>query len=266
MSCLKQFGKIILILLNTILVVAGLAILGVCILLKVNSTSKHIQEVIEEAGEIHQFNVAIYSMAGIGSIVLLISLVGCCAAIFESKFLLGLYIAILTIITIAEIGGVIAVVVAKKNITKIMSKAVNDVIVKKYKVDSDITKAIDVLQYTFSCCGAENYTEYRQIQQRLGILKVPYSCCYLNNSDPLNPQPRSKVLCEAETIHYSPDNKYLHGNGCIPSLEIFISKYGLILLGIGLGITFFEVMLIALACCICQRTKRADDSVSLLIH
>lgn len=70
--------------------VAGLAIIGVCILLKVNSTSKHIQEVIQEAGEIHQFNVAIYAMAGIGAIVLLISLVGCCAAIFESKFLLGL--------------------------------------------------------------------------------------------------------------------------------------------------------------------------------
>lgn len=264
MSCLKQLSKTILILFNTVLVIAGLAIIGVCILLKVNSTSKHIQEVIKEAGEIHQFNVAIYAMAGIGAIVLLISLVGCCAAIFESKFLLGLYIAILTIITIAEIGGVIAVVVAKNNIRQIMSKAVNNVILKKYKVDTDITNAIDVLQYTFSCCGANNYTEYQSIKFRLKGLNVPYSCCYLNNKDPLKPEPKSKTLCQMEALKYTPQNDYLHGEGCIPSLESFFKKYGLILLSIGLGITFFEASLIALACCICQRAKRSEDSVLLI--
>lgn len=264
MSCLKQFSKIILILFNTILVVAGLAIVGICILLKVNSTSKHIQEVIKEAGEIHQFNVAIYAMAGIGSIVLLISLVGCCAAIFESKFLLGLYIAILTIITIAEVGGVIAVVVAKNNIKQVISNAVNDVIMKKYKVEVDITNAIDVLQYTFSCCGANNYTEYKNIRFRLKGLNVPYSCCYLKNNDPLKPEPKSKTLCQAEALNYHPQNGYLHGQGCIPSLESFFKKYGLILLGIGLGITFFEASLIALACFICQRAKRPEDSVLLI--
>lgn len=264
MSCLKQFSKIILILFNTILVVAGMAIVGVCIMLKVNSTSKHIQEVIKEAGEIHQFNVAIYAMAGIGSIVLLISLVGCCAAIFESKFLLGLYIAILTIITIAEVGGVIAVVVAKNNIKEIMSKAVNSVILRKYKVDADITSAIDVLQYTFNCCGANNYTEYQSIKIRLKGLNVPYSCCYLNNNDPLKPEPKDKLRCQAEAENYHSQNIYLHGQGCIPSLESFFKKYGLILLSIGLGITFFEASLIALACFICQRAKRPEDSVLLI--
>lgn len=264
MSCMKQLSKIILILFNTVLVVAGLAIIGVCILLKVNSTSKHIQEVIQEAGEIHQFNVAIYAMAGIGAIVLLISLVGCCAAIFESKFLLGLYIAILTIITMAEIGGVIAVVVAKNNIKSVISKAVNNVILKKYKVDTDITNAIDILQYTFNCCGANNYTEYQNIRLRLKGLNVPYSCCYLNNDNPLKPEPKSKTLCQAEALKYTPENAYLHGEGCIPSLENFLKKYGLILLSIGLGITFFEASLIALACCICQRAKRPEDSVLLI--
>lgn len=261
MSCLHNFGRMILITLNVIFVITGIGILGLCIFLKVDQTSKIIQDVIEEHADANNFSKSIIVLVVLGAAILLISSLGCCAAIFENRCLLGMYIFLLSVITVAETGAGIFVAVVKNKIRSHIAEAAQEVIREKYSKNKEITHTIDILQEKLKCCGANNFTDYSVLKLTVG--KVPYSCCVLK-SDGDNPEPQNKTECELEAENpFLHDAKYLHTKGCVDTLEVLVKKYSSIILGVALGIAAFEVFLIFLACCIC-RENTEEDRIGLI--
>ncbi|GAB1598813.1 CD63 antigen-like [Argonauta hians] len=263
MSCLNNFGRVILITLNVIFVVTGIAIMGICIFLKVDETSRNVQEVIEEHADAQKFSRSIVVLVVLGASILLISGLGCCAAIFENRCLLGTYIFLLTVITIAEFGAGIFVAVVRNTIRDHVTEAATEVIEEKYNTSKSIASAIDILQAKLKCCGANNYTDFYHLKIDEG--KVPYSCCVLKNIDDKTPDPVNKTECELEAKNPNLQQaKYLHTKGCVHALENMVVHYSTIILGVALGIAGFEIFLVCLACCICRKSDSEDDRLGLI--
>ncbi|CAJ0918159.1 unnamed protein product [Ranitomeya imitator] len=86
--------------------------------------------------------------------------------------------------------------------------------------------------HTFKCCGANNFTDWKNYDPFKGTNDVPDSCCkqFLLNC--------GKNLTNIYTA------------GCVPTIEaIFKTNIGIIA-GVALGIAFFEVLGIIFACCL----------------
>lgn len=75
----------------------------------------------------------------------------------------------------------------EQNIDDELNMTLSDTFSKNYAVDARITKAVDLMQQNFKCCGAIRFEEYRESvwlrSNRIDLIvgregrKVPDSCC-----------------------------------------------------------------------------------------
>ncbi|NWH72103.1 CD63 protein, partial [Piaya cayana] len=86
----------------------------------------------------------------------------------------------------------------------------------------------------FKCCGANNYTDWENIERFRVNNTVPRSCC--------------RVISTTCNEHPSPDTVY--AKGCLQSIEAWMKKNILIVAAVALGIAFFEILGIIFACCL----------------
>lgn len=116
--------------------------------------------------------------AGLGLIIVLLSLLGLFGAVKKSKSILGTYAAIiLFLVSILLVMVVLTYTINNKgsNFKEIDKSFVNStVVVYNYVDSSDVkTKIIDRIQKSFACCGVNSpndWTEY-------SLHRIPKSCC-----------------------------------------------------------------------------------------
>uniref|UniRef100_A0A8C8AEY7 CD63 antigen n=1 Tax=Otus sunia TaxID=257818 RepID=A0A8C8AEY7_9STRI len=84
--------------------------------------------------------------------------------------------------------------------------------------------------WQFTCCGANNYTDWATIERFKVNNTVPRSCCRVNTTS-----------CN---VRPSP------ATGCLESIEAWMKKNILVVAAVALGIAFFEILGIIFACCL----------------
>ncbi|XP_055917700.1 23 kDa integral membrane protein [Eupeodes corollae] len=167
-----------------------------------------------------------------GAIIFLIASLGCFGAIKESPSLLIMYAFMLGIVFIVELAVGIAAIVYKSDLEMILKNSLMDSI--KRSNDDDL-KAWDNIQRKLMCCGVDNPSDWRGIS-RDKTLRA--SCC------------RPEYIDEAvgNCIDALPlgKDKYFQ-DGCVGKLKDRVDKNAVILIGVGLGIAFIQILGIVLA-------------------
>ncbi|XP_076344514.1 CD63 antigen-like [Tachypleus tridentatus] len=168
----------------------------------------------------------------IGSIVFVLSFLGCCGAWKENYCMLMTFAVLLFLIFAVELAAGIAAYIYRKDLEKAIKEEMqNDL--KKNKTENNW----DEIQTDLKCCGAVNASDWDNIEYSSGTL--PSSCCH-----------DAKSSCKI-----SDKNRY--EQGCVEALKNFLEDKIYILGGVGVGVAFIQLLGITFACCLaCDKDKR----------
>jgi len=110
----------------------------------------------------------------VSSFVLLITFLGCCGALKESRCLLGTYVFCVIVLIGCMIGGI---ALAASGTQLVDLKTPLQETMSDYNSDDTVTKAWDDIQKEYQCCGVEGASDWITYGPDLGNQKVPDSCC-----------------------------------------------------------------------------------------
>lgn len=154
---------------------------------------------------------------------------------FSSPSLLQ-YIILLILVFLLELSAGILAYIYEQNVDEELNMTLSDTFTKNYAVSERVTKAVDLMQQNFRCCGAIKYEEYQDsvwlrskrsdlIVEREGRV-VPDSCCVTMTSKcgvsdhPSNiPYTVSTFWCLTRV-----SNRFLYRDAFTPSLMSFVSS------------------------------------------
>lgn len=175
---------------NGIIFLAGAAILGVGIWVKVDSGSilNYLHMVEDSPMDFSQVLNIGYLMIAIGAFLLVVGFLGCCGAVRENKCMLLMFFIIVLIIFIAEVAGAVVILVFKpvaKDLFTIVGQAAVLNIKKDYGENSDITGLWDSTMDTLKCCGFFNASDFVDSPYYVSNgHQYPTQCC--RNMNPCN--------------------------------------------------------------------------------
>ncbi|XP_073713776.1 tetraspanin-1-like [Misgurnus anguillicaudatus] len=182
------FLKTMMILFNGIIFLAGAAILGVGIWVKVDNGSvlSFLQGISAGQSQLGQVLNVGYLLIAVGAVLLILGFLGCCGAVRESRCMLLLFFVIILIVFIAEVAGAIILLVFKPLANDLIKQA-GDEAVKNIKKDfgknKDITGLWNSTMTTLKCCGFYNYTDFTGSPFVNETGGYPTQCC---RSSPCN--------------------------------------------------------------------------------
>ncbi|XP_053708684.1 tetraspanin 35 [Synchiropus splendidus] len=186
------FLKFMMFVFNGIIFLAGAAILGVGIWVKVDSSSIFdlLGKVKNLPPELSQVLHVGYLLIAIGALLLLIGFLGCCGAVKESRCMLLLFFIIVLVVFIAEVVGAIIILVfrplAGDLLAQIGAAAVKN-IRKDYGKNPDITILWNTTMSAMSCCGFYNASDFLGSPYYSGNdNKYPPLCCSHSADNPCN--------------------------------------------------------------------------------
>ncbi|VDM18449.1 unnamed protein product [Hydatigera taeniaeformis] len=247
MNCLLGLVRIILALLNLLLFIAFAAVGIVGLLLKFNDkflfgllekvTTKWPQNELEEVVKFIQQNG---SGLAIGFIVLgfsvaIIALIGLFALFCKNRFLGFIYIALLGVLAIIELGLIIYLFAIPNNLNKAAFKVLNSSF-EHLRVNDSLTEPSLVLWNVLGsdgdefCCGLNGYGDFNGI---LSTLQYPSPCCEMNATTAKSQQPSQ--TCDQNGA------KQKNVEGCKEKIEVFLKEHKTLFVGISCGVLAFQV-------------------------
>ncbi|XP_008297411.1 tetraspanin 35 [Stegastes partitus] len=216
---------------NGIIFLAGAAILGVGIWVKVDSGSilSFLGKIDNAPAELSQVLNVGYLLIAIGALLVVIGFLGCCGAVKESKCMLLLFFIIVLLVFIAEVAGAVVILVfrplADELFVKVGEAAVKN-IRKDYGKNADVTGLWNTTMSTLKCCGFYNASDF---------VGSPY---YNNNNMQFPPQccPGAKTPCDQMSANNSTTI-----TGCFPKIKQLVDENTVVIVGVALGIAALEV-------------------------
>ncbi|GJQ71555.1 hypothetical protein Trydic_g11263 [Trypoxylus dichotomus] len=180
-----------------------------------------------------------------GIIIFLVAFLGCYGAIKESYYMLIAFAVCLLIIFIVELAVGIAAAVFKADFEMVMRDTLK-ASMDKYHSDKSDKLAWDHVQTKLECCGIDKPEDWPNNQR-------PYSCCHSTRDGATPPDLKQ---CQAAISN----DEYVYSTGCLDRLKMKASDNAKILIGVGIGIAFIEVIGIALACWLAAAIKKKEQS------
>ncbi|XP_040281484.1 CD63 antigen [Bufo bufo] len=168
----------------------------------------------------------------VGVVIFLISFFGCCGAAKENYCMVTTFAVLLVLIFLVEIAAAIAGYIYRNQIQNAFTDSIKDDL-KRYNSTADVRKAVDDLQRDLQCCGADNYTDWYDVDPFKDRRSLPASCCNVTSS----------AVCGSNLAN-------VYTDGCVNKLEDLLRKNIAIVAGVALGIAFFEILGIIFACCL----------------
>lgn len=252
------FVKYCLCLFNFAFVVFGMALLGFGIWLVADQSSvitllkladhETIRDYGSNATVIEQLG---YVLIAMGAFIFVISFLGYCGTLKESRLLLGAYAFFLTLIFILEIVLVVLVIVYRKEAEgetrNILTISVQNHYSTRERANA-FTAALDFIQAEGKCCGISNFTDFRNArlfkENSTRDTQVPVSCCKLVG-DPLNFSPEDASCTRSPTE----GNSYLF-NGCFDALMRTVTdKFNFAIIA-GVIVALLQIIGIVFAICV----------------
>ncbi|XP_018567936.1 leukocyte surface antigen CD53-like [Anoplophora glabripennis] len=228
MGCSTTVVKYLVFFFNLIFAIAGAAVLGVGVLLKLKNND--IQNFIPEK---YHLGLPPVLLIIIGSIIFVTAFFGCCGAIKENTCMLTTFAIILLTLLIIQVA-VGAYAFLQVGDAQDLRSSVRQVVEKEflqYNTSKTSQQEFDFLQEFLQCCGVEDSSDWKWQDG-----KVPNSCC------------SSKTDCT--TISHD-----VYRRGCAESAYKWF-KNGLDLLGIlAIAVASIEIIGAIFALCLSSSIK-----------
>lgn len=261
------FLKNVLFVFNFILLLSGGAVLGVGLwtLLVKHSFVSLLASCL--------FTVTTYLLIITGGLtVILVFTLGCIGACRESRCALMTYAAFLMLVFMLEAATGVIAYLYEDTLFDELNRDLNSTMLSNYGVDDVKTKAIDEMHQYFRCCGAGSYADWFYRDGALagvGTVSKTDSCSVnlfgngewlfdavsstSNGPAQMVPDSCCISMCRGCARRTHPSNIFF--NGCIVSLEHFISEHLIILGAIGLGLCCLQIFGIIFSCCLAKKVK-----------
>ncbi|XP_008404675.1 tetraspanin-33 isoform X3 [Poecilia reticulata] len=181
----------------------------------------------------------------IGSLMFLITFLGCFAALRNATCLLKMFLSILAVVLILQVAaGAVTYVftdLVMERTETLMMKAV-----VRYREDRDLENAIDFVQKKLQCCGVENYQDWSRnvyfecsdSNPSLEVCGVPFSCCvHLQNQTVLNTMCGYGLQQQQEAAA----RQHIFTAGCLQRIVLWAQKNLLLVAGLTAGLLLLEV-------------------------
>ncbi|XP_055374539.1 tetraspanin-6 [Condylostylus longicornis] len=235
-NCTMSIVKYVLFAFNFVFALSGLGILiaGALVLADVNEFNHFIE------GRVTAPPIVLIIT---GTIIFLIASLGCFGAIKESPPLLITYAVLLAIIFIIELAVGIAACVFRADLESSIKNSLLETIRRSNDMD---LKAWDNIQNKLMCCGVNDPTDW-QYESRYNPRILRGSCCKPEFTDPSTKDCQNSLVLAKD--------KYFQ-EGCITKLKDRIDSNATILIGVGIGIAFLQLLGIYLACTLASAIRR----------
>ncbi|XP_061593478.1 tetraspanin-33 [Cololabis saira] len=198
----------------------------------------------------------------IGSVMFLITFLGCFGALRNATCLLKAFLGILAAIFLLQIAaGVVGYIftdMVMERTEKLMMKAII-----RYREDRDLENAIDFVQKKFQCCGIESYQDWSHnvyfdcsdTNPSLEACGVPFSCCiHLQNQTVLN------TMCGfgMHVMDKTSASLHIFTTGCLEKIVWWAKNNLLLVAGLTAGLLLLEVCMMSLAAAQISRIKKVE--------
>jgi tetraspanin-18 len=219
--------------------------------------------IIKELTEPTVIEQGAYMLIAAGAFIFVLSFLGYCGAIKESRVLLtayGLFIIIIVLLQVAAI--VLAAVYSKPAETH--TKEFFQHTVRKYYTTKDrkdaVTLSWDFMQAELHCCGVEGSDDFKLASEFIKYTNengdgqvVPESCCRLDGKTALF-KPADENCIYAPTTSNSYMNK-----GCYQTVyDHLISRLNIVI-GVVVGVVAVQFLGIIFAFCLCNSVGNDRD-------
>ncbi|KAL5254465.1 hypothetical protein ACHWQZ_G014040 [Mnemiopsis leidyi] len=225
-GCVQGCAKVILILINLIAVLAGIALIGVGGFVMAKG-----KEYLPDVGV--SLTPAATCLIILGVLLMLVGGFGCFGACTGRHGLLNVYLALLGIIVILEIAVLIYGFVNKGKVAGTIEEAItipfNNVNTNGSSADALDLATVDSIQRHATCCGITGPDFWTNVQFKD---EVPASCC--------EDAPSNATLC-AKTNAYQ--------DGCLSSTEGLVTKALTLVIVVIVIIVLFQLTCMILAWC-----------------
>ncbi|KAL5007814.1 hypothetical protein ScPMuIL_016620 [Solemya velum] len=255
-------SRFLLVIFNLFFWICGALCLGAGIWVRVDEeVEKYLKRLLDLNMPVESLFVLAYILMAVGAFVFVVGFCGCCGAVRESAWMLGVFIGCMLIIIIAEIGGGIYFAVERVNLETMLRDNIA-VGVKNYTGAGNST--LDFIQQNLKCCGSENYTDYEDSYFFLSEgpsvnMYVPESCCTMRTVGKKT-VPINATMCQLEAKTHANHTAYLYKQGCFKEIVIFLDDHSLKFIFAVVGLGLIEIMGIAFAVSLCRnRTEYYDD-------
>jgi len=264
--------KYLVILVNFLTALVGLVVVGLAVLGLTAGAGNNLFSSSFDANHFFWLCVAILIL---GLLMTLIGFLGCTGACRESQCLLGTFFVLLSIILLAEIGGAVWAYQNRAELNKLvhegLRETVKETVTKDYGKDDAATKALDVLQQSLKCCGADSYTSWANsayngvtspsaaatIFGGLSVnYKIPKSCCVEPDSDTCESTRKTgslNLLASLAGVVYT--------EGCIPKLEALLEEqksYMSYAVGVGIVTAVIQLLSMIFSMILCCAIRQMD--------
>ncbi|NWV36471.1 TSN1 protein, partial [Grantiella picta] len=222
------FIKVMMILFNLAIFLAGGTLLGVGIWVKVDQESFLGIFGTLSTSILQVVNVS-YLLIVIGAILLVIGFLGCYGAQKESKCLLMMFFSVVLIIFIAEVVAAVVALIYTGLAETLLTGLVTPLLKEKYGVDVTFTHIWNVTMNEVHCCGLNNYTDFNDSYWYKTYGNYPKQCSGV--SSPLAHPHLPGCLLQ----------------GCFPQILEEIKTHAGVVGGVAAGIAALEIAAMAVS-------------------
>ncbi|XP_037074860.1 tetraspanin-7-like [Pollicipes pollicipes] len=226
MSCMKM----LLMLFNVCFWVSGLVILGIGIWMQI-SLYKYVEVSPEFSASVP------YVFIASGGLIILLGTFACCCTVKSQPVLLYIYSFFLLLVFFVVLAAGISAYAYRRKLSHGFQDGLRDGL-QEYGVNTDKMAAIDAIQSTLKCCGINGTSDWNNTPyaRSHGTPAYPASCCAKWDD----------TRCTT-----------VHDSGCYKVvMDFFYTNIGIIA-GAAIGLAFFQVIGITLACLLAKNAKRA---------
>jgi len=262
--------KIIVIIWNSIFLVASAALLGWSIWLVAAEQGQDYLDIAKVAGLDEEFcQIAVYTMIGVGGAMFIISLIGLLGACCESRCLLIINSIIVLLAMAGQAASITFLTIFYYSMDSTVDEHMQYNLQTYYESENStdpISSAWNYMQIKWKCCGSKNYRDYdgSNFQYNFSV-PVPWTCCVLDG----NPSPDSATIndvrdypqCLAEAQQLLPTSKsYLHSSGCYKELEDMVFFWLPLFIGLLSAFLFIQMWGVIFTCILACKAKNKVDS------
>ncbi|XP_016922937.2 tetraspanin-7 [Apis cerana] len=224
MACMKT----LLMLFNCVFWVFGILMMVIGIWVRIQ-----LRDYIDVSAE--SSRTALLALASLGAILTLIATFACCCTTRGHPALLYLYGAFLAVVALLELAAGASIYAYRTNLNEKFDQDLNETM-SVYGLDERKSANIDTMQSTLQCCGNRGYTDWLNMSPPK---EISLSCCKV----PIN-------ICDINDINN------IYTQGCYTRVLHFINGNIGLVAGIAVGVAFFPLIGVFLACCLASNINK----------
>ncbi|KAI4904221.1 hypothetical protein NFI96_031749 [Prochilodus magdalenae] len=180
-----------------------------------------------------------------GSLMFVITFLGCFGALRDSGLLLKMFLGILLVILLLQIAAAVLGFIFSDMVLQRTELLMKKGIVL-YREDMDLENVIDFVQKKFLCCGVDSFSDWSQNiyfnckenNPSLEACGVPFSCCVRQRNESV-----FNTMCGYDTQRREESSLRgrIYTNGCLEKIVLWGKQNLLLVGGMSIGLLCLEV-------------------------